>query len=53
MRRHGRLDETRRENDDFLYRHFWEEGHNGLRDVKIRLIDRVNGEEELRKKEGQ
>lgn len=39
--------------DDLLYRHFWSEGHDGLRDISIPLINRVNGEEELRIKEGQ
>jgi len=53
IRRHERLNGTQKENDDFLYKHFSEDGHNGLRDVKIQLIDRVNGEEELRDKEGQ
>ena len=38
---------------DLLYRHFCGEGHNGLSDVKIQLIDRVNGEQQLREKEGQ
>ena len=39
--------------DDLLYRHFCSEGYSGLSDVKIQLIDRVNGEEQLREKEGQ
>ena len=39
--------------DDLLYRHFCNEGHSGLGDMKIQLIDRVNGEEQLREKEGQ
>lgn len=44
--------ENQVENDD-LYKHLWEEGHNGLRDFKIHLIDRVNWElEQLRDKEG-
>ena len=36
-----------------LYRHFWTEGHSGLRDLKVQLIDRVKGEDQLRDKEGQ
>ena len=28
-------------------------GHSGLSDVKIQLIDRVNGEKQVREKEGQ
>ena len=39
--------------DDLLYQHFCSEGDSRLSDVKIQLIDRVNGEEQLRKKEGQ
>ena len=39
--------------DYLLYRHFCSEGHSGLSDVKIQLIDRANGEEQLREKEGQ
>jgi len=53
MRRHGRLNGTEQEKDDFLYKHFCGDGHDGLRDVRIQLIDQVNGEEELRDKEGQ
>lgn len=53
IRRHARLNEAQRENDDLLYKHFWSDGHSGLDDMNIQLIDRVNGEEELRDKEGQ
>ena len=53
IRRHGRMGPAERERDDVLYQHFWSEGHNGLSDMKIQLIDRVNGEEQLRDKEGQ
>ena len=38
---------------DLLYRHFCSEGHRGLSNVKIQLIDRVNGEQQLQEKEGQ
>ena len=47
------LGTAEKEKDDLLYRHFWSEGHNGLSDMSIQLIDRVNGEEQLREKEGQ
>ena len=53
VNRHERLNEAERKKDDLLYKHFWSEGHRGLRDVNVQLIDRVNGEEELRDKEGQ
>ena len=53
MRRHRNLDQAQRDQDDLLYRHFWSDGHNGLHDMKIQLIDRVNKIEDLRDKEGQ
>ena len=53
IRRHERMGPAERERDDILYQHFWSEGHNGLSDMRIQLIDRVNGEEQLREKEGQ
>ena len=53
IKRHERLNVAEREKDDLLYKHFWSVGHSGLRDMKIQLIDKVNGEEELRDKEGQ
>ena len=53
IRRHGMLTQAEKRADDLLYRHFCGEGHNGLSDVKIQLIDRVNGEQQLREKEGQ
>ena len=36
-----------REDDDL---HLGSEGNNGLADVKIQVIDRVNGEEKLRER---
>jgi len=39
MRRHGRLNGRKQEKDDFLYNHFCGDGHDGLRDVRIQLID--------------
>ena len=55
IRRHGKLEEVNQEDDDLLYKHLWSEGHNGLAEVKIQIIDRVNREriKEKRKKEGQ
>ena len=34
-------------------KYFCSEGHSGLNDVRIQLIDRVNGKDKLREKEGQ
>ena len=53
IRKHELLGRAEREADDLLYRHFCSEGHSGLSDVKIQLIDQVYGEEQLREKEGQ
>ena len=36
-----------------IYRHFNNNGHRGLEDMTIQLIDRVKEEKELREKEGQ
>ena len=47
------LGQAEKESDDLLYRHFCGEGHSGLKDVRIQLIDWVNGEDKLREKEGQ
>ena len=53
IRRHEMLGQAEKESDDLLYQHFCSEGHCGLSDVRIQLIDRVNGEEQLREKEAQ
>lgn len=50
MRRNGRLNGIEMEKDDLLYKHFCEDKHDGLRDVKIQLTD--CGVKELRDKEG-
>ena len=53
VRRHETLGQVEKRADDLLYRHFCSDRHNGLSDLKIQLIDRVNGEQQLREKEGQ
>ena len=53
IRKHEMLGQAEKLADVLLYRHFCSGGHSGLRDVKIQLIDQVNGEEQLREKEGQ
>ena len=53
IRRHEMLGRPEKEADDLLYRHFCSEGHSGLSDIQLQLIDRVNGEEQLQEKEGQ
>ena len=53
VRRHERLSEQDQMEDDLLYKHFWSEGHSGMADMNVQLIDRVSGREELRDKERQ
>ena len=55
IRRHEMLWQAEKESHDLLYRHFCSEGHSGLKDVRIQLIDRVDKEDtcKLREKEGQ
>ena len=38
---------------DLIYKQFCSNGHHGIRDVEVMLIDRVNDERELRDEEGQ
>ena len=38
---------------DLIYKHFWGEGHHGLKDIQIQLIDSVSNMEDLRHREGQ
>ena len=42
-----------KDKDDIIYKHFHSDGHHGLQDVQIHLIDRVNAKEDLIAKEGQ
>ena len=35
MRQHGRSNGTEQEKDDFMYKHFCGDGHDGLRDVRV------------------
>ena len=50
---HGNLNGHQRGRDELIYQHFNSNGHRGLEDMTIQLIDRVKGEKELREKEGQ
>ena len=40
---HSTLAPDARASDDLIYRHCFTEGHNGLDDVSVQIIDRVNG----------
>jgi len=53
IRWHKLLRQAKKQADDLLYQHVCSEGHCELSDVRIQLIDRVNGDEQLQEKEGQ
>ena len=44
---------NQKEKDDLIYRHFNSDGHRGLEEMEIQLIDHVKGEKELRERENQ
>ena len=48
-KKHEKLSAAERERDDLLYKHLWQREIH----MKVQLIDRVNGEDQLRDKEGQ
>ena len=51
---HSKASRAYKDMDDPLYKHFCSAGHQGVKDVEVTLIDRVNGNEcDLREKEGQ
>ena len=39
--------------DDTIYKHFHSDEHQGLRDIEVHLIDKVNEKDNLLAKEGQ
>ena len=54
LRGHSRLEPGDRASDDLIYKHFFTEGHNGLDDVSVQIIDKVYGSvDNLLEKEGQ
>ena len=50
---HVKLGMDQKQRDDLLYHHFNSDGHSGLADMSLQIIDWVKGEKELRDKEGQ
>ena len=50
---HRRLTAENKTKDDFIYRHFSQPDHQGLTDVKVRLIDKCYNEARLRDREAQ
>ena len=53
LRAHSKMSAANKDKDDAIYKHFHSDGHHGLRDVEIHLIDKVNTKEDLIAKEGQ
>ena len=49
---HVSLTAGQKKKDDLIYQHFNSEGHSGLMDMSVQLIDCVREEKELREKEG-
>ena len=41
-----------KESNDLIYTHFYSDGHHGLQDVSIQLIDKVNAKDDVLAKEG-
>ena len=50
---HVKSSRNYKEMDDLIYKHFCSNGHHGVSNVEVMLIDRVTNEEKLREKEGQ
>ena len=53
LKAHSKLSGNDKKKDDLVYRHFYTQGHNGLKDLEIKLIDRVSNDSDLIDKEGQ
>ena len=50
---HRRLSADGQLKDDIVYKHFNQSDHNGLDDVRVKLIDKCKGEQHLREREAQ
>ncbi|KAJ8037537.1 hypothetical protein HOLleu_18374 [Holothuria leucospilota] len=53
IKAHTRMSSDEKLRDDLIYQHFHSLGHNGLEDLSVQLIDRVDYEKDLLDKEGQ
>ena len=53
LKAHSKLSKNDKKKNDLVYRHFYTRGHHGLRDLEIKLIDRVSNDSDLIDKEGQ
>ena len=50
---HRGLSADSKAKDDIVYKHFNQSDHNGLDEVRIQLIDKCSGEQQLREREAQ
>ena len=50
---HQRLTTSEKALDDLIYRHFNQQDHRGVEDVRIQLIDKTVDEQALREREAQ
>ena len=53
LQEHFKMSDANKVGDDLIYRYFYSQGHHGLQDVTIQLIDKVNAKDDLIVKEGQ
>ena len=53
LQAHSKMSAANKDKDDTIYKHFHSDGHHGIQDVQIHLIDKVNAKEDLIAKEGQ
>ena len=53
LRAHSKMSAANKGKDDTIYKHFHSDEHQGLRDIEVHLIDKVNEKDNLLAKEGQ
>ena len=53
LKAHRELSADSKAKDDIVYKHFNQSDHNGVGEVRIRLIDKCLGEQQLREREAQ
>ena len=53
LRAHSKMSAANKGMDDTIYKHFHSDEHQGLRDIEVHLIDKVNEKDNLLAKEGQ
>ena len=54
LRAHSKMSAANKDKDDTIYnKHFHNDGHHGLRDIEVHLMDKVNAKDNLLAKEEQ